>query len=265
MCFFRTFIGRLLGIVLLVTTAGAQLAASGNDETATRDRRYRQLHDRRAEVLQRLSVRLTEISEWCTARQLDQAVAETRRLQEQLLHLESLPEPAAAVQPELPEPVTDEQSWQSQLRTAQKDSAGELYTLARSSLRAGFPSLAFAIIGDVVRLDPDHKFARGVLGYQLFMDPERRDEVGYWECWAGICIEIADLWCLMIDGECGVGMVLDKLQWCVLGIGQEFLGEAFDVGGIGEASAGEFSPAGGFDDSSAVYAGIDECDCVGGL
>ena len=186
MCFFRTFIGRLLGIVLLVTTAGAQLAASGNDETATRDRRYRQLHDRRAEVLQRLSVRLTEISEWCTARQLDQAVAETRRLQEQLLHLESLPEPAAAVQPELPEPVTDEQSWQSQLRTAQKDSAGELYTLARSSLRAGFPSLAFAIIGDVVRLDPDHKFARGVLGYQLFMDPERRDEVGYAGEWVSV-------------------------------------------------------------------------------
>ncbi|MEY2725800.1 MAG: hypothetical protein RLZZ458_1667 [Planctomycetota bacterium] len=186
MCFFRTFIGRLLGILLLVTTAGAQLAASGNDETATRDRRYRQLHDRRAEVLQRLSVRLTEISEWCTARQLDQAVAETRRLQEQLLHLESLPEPAAAVQPELPEPVTDEQSWQSQLRTAQKDSAGELYTLARSSLRAGFPSLAFAIIGDVVRLDPDHKFARGVLGYQLFMDPERRDEVGYAGEWVSV-------------------------------------------------------------------------------
>jgi uncharacterized protein YozE (UPF0346 family) len=186
MCFFRTFIGRLLGILLLVTTAGAQLAASGNDETATRDRRYRQLHDRRAEVLQRLSVRLTEISEWCTARQLDQAVAETRRLQEQLLHLESLPEPTAAVQPELPEPVTDEQSWQSQLRTAQKDSAGELYTLARSSLRAGFPSLAFAIIGDVVRLDPDHKFARGVLGYQLFMDPERRDEVGYAGEWVSV-------------------------------------------------------------------------------
>ena len=173
------YISRLLGILLLAATMVAQVALAGPDETATRDRRYRQLHDRRAEVLQRLSVRLTEISEWCSARQLDQAAAETQRLQEQLPYLASQPEPAAPVQPELPEPVTDEQSWQSQLRAARKDAAGELYTLARSSLRAGFPSLAFAIIGDVVRLDPDHKFARGVLGYQLFMDPERREEAGY--------------------------------------------------------------------------------------
>ena len=175
----QNFRGSLRQLVLLILGFVLTAGSVFGDETATRDRRYRQLQERRAEVLARLSARLEEISEWCSVRQMVDAASTTRQLREQLQHPEGLPEPASAVQPELPEPVTDEQTWQSQLRTAREDSAGELYTLARSALRAGFPSLAFSLIGEVVRLDPDHKFARGVLGFQLFRDPERREEAGY--------------------------------------------------------------------------------------
>lgn len=169
-------------LLMLVTLSTLTLTLSplcSGDETATRDRRYRQLHERRAAVLTDLSERLSELSAWCESHQLPEAADSTAALQEQLQQPELLPEPSPLVQPELPEPVTDEQSWQAQLRAARKQSAGELYTLARAALRAGFPSLAFSLIGDVVRLDPDHKFARGVLGYQLFLDPERREEAGY--------------------------------------------------------------------------------------
>ena len=169
----------LLMLVTLFTLTLTQLPLCSGDETATRDRRYRQLHERRAAVLTDLSERLSELSAWCESHQLSEAADSTAALQEQLQQPELLPEPSPLVQPELPEPVTDEQSWQAQLRAARKQSAGELYTLARAALRAGFPSLAFSLIGDVVRLDPDHKFARGVLGYQLFLDPERREEAGY--------------------------------------------------------------------------------------
>lgn len=158
----------------------------GADETATRDRRYRQLHERRAAVLEGLSERLGELAAWCESRQLGDAAEATAALRDQLSHPELLPEPSSQVQSELPESVTDEQSWEVQLRAARKQSAGELYTLARSALRAGFPSLAFSLTGDVVRLDPDHRFARGVLGYQLFMDPERRGEAGYSGEWISL-------------------------------------------------------------------------------
>jgi hypothetical protein len=46
-------------------------------------------------------------------------------------------------------------------------------------LRAGFPSLAFSIVGDVIRVDPDHKYARAIFGKQIFSDPARKDEPGY--------------------------------------------------------------------------------------
>lgn len=169
----------LLQLAVLVAITLISLRPCCADETATRDRRYRQLHERRGAILTALSDRLEKLTAWCESKQLEEPAATTAALQEQLRQPELLPEPSPLVTPEPPEPLTDEQSWQAQLLLARKESAGELYTLARAALRAGFPSLAFSLIGDVVRLDPDHKFARGVLGYQLFLDPERRTESGY--------------------------------------------------------------------------------------
>jgi hypothetical protein len=45
----------------------------------------------------------------------------------------------------------------------------------------------------------------------------------------------------------------------------ELAGEVFEFSGFREAAAGEFCPAGSFDESTAVNAGPDESDCVGGL
>ena len=66
-----------------------------------------------------------------------------------------------------------------QLRHHREERAKELYTLARATLNAGFPSLAFMMIGDVIRIDPDHKYARSILGTQLFTDPVRKDDPEY--------------------------------------------------------------------------------------
>ena len=75
-------------------------------------------------------------------------------------------------------PIEDQQ-WQLQLRHHREERAKDLYKLARATLNAGFPSLAFMMIGDVVRIDPDHKYARSILGTQLFTDPVQKDDPEY--------------------------------------------------------------------------------------
>lgn len=68
----------------------------------------------------------------------------------------------------------------NRLQTLRVDKAKELYSLARSALRvAKMPSLAYELIHDVLRLDPDHKLARAVLGQQLFHDSRRKNDPAY--------------------------------------------------------------------------------------
>jgi Protein of unknown function (DUF1570) len=53
------------------------------------------------------------------------------------------------------------------LRDVQSRYATELYRLSRKALSAGYPSYAYGLVQEVVRQDPDHQYARRLLGYKL--------------------------------------------------------------------------------------------------
>jgi len=149
-------------------------------DDSTRDRRHRQLLEKRYEILESLQRDLKSVRTWCIEHELPDADAEVAELTQGIL----APDADFALPKLVTPPVSkalpiEEQQWQLQLRHHREERAKELYTLARSTLRAGFPSLAFGMIGDVIRIDPDHKYARSVLGSQLFADPASKDELDY--------------------------------------------------------------------------------------
>lgn len=162
----------LLVLVLLPGLLSAQ------DET--RDRRHRQLLERREGILSSLGRDLTALEGWCRDQGIPEAAEELQGLGQSLLAETENPELPRLVVPPVSDALTaNEHVWRQRLQKLREERAGEIYTLARSALRAGFPSLAFAMIADVVRLNPDHKFARSVLGQELFSDPARRDDRDY--------------------------------------------------------------------------------------
>ena len=162
----------LLVLVLLPGLLSAQ------DET--RDRRHRQLLERREGILSSLGRDLTALEGWCRDQGMPEAAEELQGLGQSLLAETENPELPRLVVPPVSDALTaNEHVWRQRLQKLREERAGEIYTLARSALRAGFPSLAFAMIADVVRLNPDHKFARSVLGQELFSDPARRDDRDY--------------------------------------------------------------------------------------
>ena len=150
------------------------------DEDATRDRRHRQILEKRQIVLDGLQKDVASVQAWCQEHQRPEAATIVQQFGESLRSTSADAEPSVMVTPPVGKNLAiEEQQWQLQLQHHREERAKELYTLARSSLRAGFPSLAFMMIGDVVRVDPDHKYARSVLGQQLFVDPARKEESGY--------------------------------------------------------------------------------------
>lgn len=69
-------------------------------------------------------------------------------------------------QPDLPNHLPNAEAWRPRLRKLREDYARDLYLLSRRLLSAKFPSAAYRLVREVVAADPDHKFARKVLGFQ---------------------------------------------------------------------------------------------------
>jgi len=58
-----------------------------------------------------------------------------------------------------------ERQWRLKWRKLESDYATDLYKMARDALNQGHPSLVFQLIREVAYYNPDHKNARGMLGY----------------------------------------------------------------------------------------------------
>lgn len=165
--------------ILLATIMLAQGFANA-DENATRDRRHRQLIDQRQKVLSSYKDDLAAVAAWCEEHQLPDAQQKVLELAAKITSEAEEPDLSSFVTPPVDKSLpVDEQQWMLQLQHHRETRAAELYTLARSSLRAGFPSLAFSIIGDVLRVDPDHKYGRSIMGKQKYIDPTRKDDPEY--------------------------------------------------------------------------------------
>lgn len=173
-------------IALLLLSVFSQGQAAGDDQS-TRDRRYRQLLEKRQSILDSLERDLDSVRSWCIEHELPEAVDDVSRLTQQILSPDVDSSRPKYVSPPVSKSLPiEEQQWQLQLRHHREERAKELYTLARSTLRAGFPSLAFMMIGDVIRIDPDHRFARSILGTELFVDPIRKNDAAYAGEWVSL-------------------------------------------------------------------------------
>ncbi len=167
----------LIAGVLLTLSAANRLMA---DDDSTRDRRHRQLLEKRQMILDSFQRDLVSVKNWCAEHSLPDAESRVATLASLLAAPDADSTPPRFVTPPIAKSLPiEEQQWQLQLHHHREERAKELYKLARATLNAGFPSLAFMMIGDVIRIDPDHKYARSILGTQLFTDPVRKDDPEY--------------------------------------------------------------------------------------
>lgn len=150
------------------------------DEDAARDRKHRQLLEKRDAIYASLQVDLKSVEAWCEEHSLQSVIPEVQKLSSSLKSPADRPELPRFVTPEVDKSLSPaEQQWQLQIRHHRQTRGAELYSLARLALRQKFPSLAFSLIGDVIHVDPDHKYARSILGQQLLNDPAKSEAPGY--------------------------------------------------------------------------------------
>ncbi|MFN8708797.1 MAG: hypothetical protein ACK50J_19120, partial [Planctomyces sp.] len=162
-------------------------SSSSVRENSVREKRYRAFQTRREEILIEFSRRLeAQREQWLSdgngeaVQAAETALAAARDTE---VTANQIRLPGEAQGPVTGEPIQFSESWKNAIREQQIRSAGEMYRAAREALRNGFPTLAFRMIGDVVRIDSDHRQARSILGYQLFSDPERKGETSYFGEW----------------------------------------------------------------------------------
>ena len=58
-----------------------------------------------------------------------------------------------------------EKTWRQRLRTLQKEHADKMFAKAKTALDNGMISFAYDLVREVARHNPDHTFARRLLGY----------------------------------------------------------------------------------------------------
>lgn len=175
------FYGRIGFLVLMLAAICLSSSAAARSPNASiRERRHRQFVERRGSLLKDLEFELNQVASWCRDQGMEAQAVEVETLASALCS-ESSTTPsgmiAPPVDPKLPEA---ERQRQQRIRRIRQDGAKELYSLARDAMiKANLPTMAFLLIGDVVRIDPDHTNARRILGYQEFHDPLLKGQTGY--------------------------------------------------------------------------------------
>lgn len=116
--------------------------------------------------------KLEELARSCDQQQLTLEAEEIRQLARPLdpnvVQGKNLPR-----QVQLPIPRTlpeAERKWRQELRTLQTEYAQELFKKAKTAKDTGRISLAYDLVREVARHDPDHTFARRLLGYVRYQD-----------------------------------------------------------------------------------------------
>lgn len=116
------------------------------------------------------AARLEEIAKYCEEHELTLEADEVRQfakpLPPDLLQGENLPR---QVQLEIPKDLPEaEKTWRVRLRTLQKEHSDKLFAKAKIAMDKGLISFAYDQIREVARQNPDHNFARRLLGYTQY-------------------------------------------------------------------------------------------------
>lgn len=169
-----------LFVLLTLAASKVHSRAESHDAKSQSERRHATFQEQRRKLLLNLRHEISELSRQCHEEGLLQAAKDLTAVSIDLTgpvadiqhsHLVQLP-----VSDRLP---PEQQAWRQRLRTLREDRARDMYILARRCLHAQLPSLAYSIVQDVLRLDPDHKHSRSILGQQLFHDRTRADDPTY--------------------------------------------------------------------------------------
>lgn len=151
---------------------------------STIERRREQFLERRDSILKNLQFEFQELSQQCFEAGLTDAAQDVTALSLELTQPTQKSKPPRGVQlPINPRLPPDQKSWRERVMKIRTDAAQDLYFTARSCLRANLPTLAYSLIEDVIRINPDHKHARAVMGQQLFVDPTQQGDPLYAGDW----------------------------------------------------------------------------------
>lgn len=160
----------LAGIVLLILP----VRITGQESRAERAKieRFEKFQAAIQVDRQAFSRELETIAQYCDENQLPIEAEEIRQLAKPLssnvVQGKNLPR---QVQLPIPESLPEvEKKWRQNLRTLQLDYAANLFTKAKLARDTGRISLAYDLVREVARHDPDHKFARKLLGYVRYED-----------------------------------------------------------------------------------------------
>ena len=160
----RAVLWLMFGLGLLLVSPAR---SSALDEQAREAGRLGNYQKQYRELTERYAERLTQIAKTAEAGGFAEEAKDIRALAVPLdgakIQAGSLPR---NVQPDLPVTLPREESWRLELRKVRQDHAAELYRLSRALLHERFPSQAYRLVREVVIADPDHTYARKILGFQ---------------------------------------------------------------------------------------------------
>jgi hypothetical protein len=176
---FKQSILRCLLLVVALTSMGNSVVGK-IQAGPPQSRQHKYFLKQRTSILEDLRFELRQVSDWCHQLGLQQGAVDVTQLSLDLTTDGPKTRPpqlvALPISQKLPE---EERQWRERVQKLREESAKELYSLARKAIPAKLPSLAFRLIEDVLRLDPDQKNARGILGQEQFHDPLRDDDQTY--------------------------------------------------------------------------------------
>ncbi|MEP3481894.1 MAG: hypothetical protein ABJZ55_21805, partial [Fuerstiella sp.] len=144
------------------------------------DRDRARLLERRSEVLQKLRFELRQLSNQCFENGQRAAAEDVTGISMRITSPATNPVFPRMIQLPMGERVAEaDRVWRNRLRSLRVDRAKDLYRLARSALKAKLPSLAYRLIMDTLVVDPDHKYARSIVGDKKFVDEQRKSDPLY--------------------------------------------------------------------------------------
>lgn len=151
----------------LVLSLGLTAQAVGLEEPTGRAKQLAVYQEQYRELADAYSAKLKELANAALAagfaEEANNILALAVKLDPAKIQSESLPR---NMQPELPITLPKAEAWRLELREVREKHANDLYRLSRLMLGAGFPSAAYRLVHEVAVANPDHSYARKILGYQ---------------------------------------------------------------------------------------------------
>lgn len=151
----------------LALSASAAIADSATDPQSAR-----------AKLDSQFSSQLAQLATWCDSSGLSQQAELTRKWLPKrdptMIYVFALPDTCAP-----PAKLVDSeaaQQWWSKFSDLRRQQADRLFELAQSAAKAKQAMLAFELVRDTVRENPDHAQGRKILGYEKYQDTWRSAE-----------------------------------------------------------------------------------------